>query len=134
MSRNTPARRAVRAAVVICAGAVLVAAVIGAGRAVSLREDVLHRSSSAGAGVTYPYQGTRHAADLLLVEVTRIVGTSYELRLGPGADTYHYPVELHFGGAEPRVRHVRWDPDGVAVDFADGNSVHVAADNFRSTR
>ncbi|MFC7331057.1 hypothetical protein [Marinactinospora rubrisoli] len=114
--------------------AVAVGLVTAVGPSLSLSERVLHEESSQEAGVTYEYAGARHASDLLLVRVRRLTGVDHELRIGPGAADYYYPVEVGFGFGDPQIRDVEWQTDGVTVTFEAGDSVHVPADNFRSVR
>ncbi|RCV50908.1 hypothetical protein [Marinitenerispora sediminis] len=135
MTRNRLYRRVFAALV---AGAVSLAVSVGCvalvGPSVSLDEDVLHAEASRDSGVGYEYVGTEWSSDLYLVRVRRLTGLDYELRLGPDAAHYYYPVELRFGGAEPRIADVDWQAEGVTVAFESGDSVHVPADNFRGVR
>ncbi|MEV0698352.1 hypothetical protein AB0I53_10570 [Saccharopolyspora sp. NPDC050389] len=115
-------------------GAVFFGALVFVGPSITLREKVLHEESSEASGVTYEYSGSQWASELYLVRVSRLTGTQYELRIGPGAADHYYPVQLRFGSGEPRIRSVEWRPDEVAVTLDSGDSVHVPADNFRSVR
>ncbi|MCX2734248.1 hypothetical protein OOZ19_28730 [Saccharopolyspora sp. NFXS83] len=102
---------------------------------VALREEVLHEERSEDAGVTYEYGGARYSSDLYLLRMVRPTGVEHELHLGPHAEDSYYPVEVGFGAAEePRIREVRWLPDGVRVSFESGEALEVPADNFRSVR
>lgn len=117
--------------VVLC---VAVLVVVGPS-SVALHEEVLHEERSQDAGVTYEYGGARYSSDLYLLRILRPTGAEYELHLGPHAGDSYYPVELGFGAAEePRIRDVRWLPDGVRVSFDSGEVLEVPADNFRSVR
>lgn len=104
------------------------------GPSLSLHEEVLHSETSKDSGITYEHSGERLSSELYLVRVSRLTGTDFELRLGPGAESYYYPVRVGFGSGDPRIRAVDWRPDGVAVHFASGESVEVPAGNFRSVR
>ncbi|MGW8375178.1 hypothetical protein [Streptomyces sp. ODS28] len=130
--RFSPAVTLLTCAVVLLA--LLAAVLFFAGQSIALSRDVLHKETSGASGVTYESGGARRSSDLYLMRISELTGTRYELRLGPGAEDYYYPVELHFGSAEPHIRDVRWQPDGVTVAFTSGESVRVPAENFRSMR
>ncbi|TDD86759.1 hypothetical protein E1202_18080 [Saccharopolyspora karakumensis] len=114
--------------------AALLAVVLLAGPSITLHTQVLNRETSGDAGVTYEHSGARWSSDLLLVKVLTVTDTRCELRLGPDAASYHYPVELAFGSEPPALREVTWFPDAVEITVTSGETLRVPADNFRSVR
>ncbi|MEV4732829.1 hypothetical protein [Saccharopolyspora sp. NPDC049426] len=119
---------------IVAVSAALLAAILLVGPSITLHEQVLHHETSGDAGVTYEHSGARWSSDLHLVELRTVTDTRYELRLGPDAASYYYPVELAFGSEPPALRQVTWLPDAVEITFTTGEALHVPADNFRSTR
>ena len=119
---------------IVAVAAVLLSAILLVGPSITLHAQVLHHETSGDAGVTYEHSGARWSSDLYLVKVRTITGTRHELRLGPDAASYYYPVELAFGSEPPALREVTWLPDAVEIAFTTGESLRIPADNFRSTR
>lgn len=119
---------------IVAVSALLLAAILLVGPSIALHQQVLHHETSGDAGVTYEHSGTRLSSDLYLVKLRTVTGTRYELRLGPDAASYYYPVELAFGSEAPVLREVTWLPDAVEITVTTGETLRVPAGNFRSTR
>lgn len=119
---------------IVAVSAALLAAILLVGPSITLRTQVLHRETSGDAGVTYEHSGARWSSDLYLMKIRTVTGTRCELRLGPDAASYYYPVALAFGSEPPALREVTWLPDAVEITATTGETLRVPADNFSSAR
>ncbi|GAB3693985.1 hypothetical protein [Saccharopolyspora tripterygii] len=119
---------------IVAASAAVLALILLIGPSFAVRTEILHRETSQDSGMTYEYSGTQWSSELYLVKQWHLTGSDYELRIGPDAASYYYPVEVGFGSSPPAIREVAWRPDAVEITFTTGDSVHVPADNFRSVR
>ncbi|MEB3370354.1 hypothetical protein [Saccharopolyspora mangrovi] len=119
---------------IVAVSAALLGAILLAGPSITLHTRVLHHETSGDAGVTYEHSGARWSSDLYLVELRTVTDTRHELRLGPYAASYYYPVEIAFGSEPPALREATWLPDAVEITFTSGESLHIPADNFSSVR